>query len=1365
MSRSMGGYGMSAKTRNSLLLMLVCVCMLAVIATPAMAWWGDWLGYPTSSSMGASGSTCGYTYWYCWAHFTNCAARNYWGRWQPGFGWNGRGWIHMDFLVPSSNALSNIRFRYLNSSFNDNGQYSEINECAYNCWMTPLDGYTGNVWDWNGGRLDMNENWSSSCANECGYSPSGFSVIHMYGDRYAYLNSWVTLGMYDSTDINDAHGLDEANLYLYPSVDTSHGDTICAGLWGGKHPAAYNSGDENNATTLNFGSIFGAQVNKDAYALAWVYSPGGAGPKFDIGSDDGEKCWVNGGLITNTGTITRGLVRDQDVTGGVGLPGGWSRVLMKVNQSSGGGGWEGTVSLRNGGDNRQCEMSVNFQGDRYGGYSIYNEQDSWYPTLTLSNFDGVSSPAAGAVVYTNNPTVAASGTAAGNFIPFWQTMEFQWGNGLSSAGENYNPTTNNTTAWSHSEASVTGHRRFHFFAVSKSGRTSGQASGAGGGWTWDASGHANYCDVYVDNVAPLAPSFSTVAVASPNQVNLGWAIPLDQGCGGVSNGSTEVATANYGGTNYYLRGDVGVRVRRNGVPACDWGSGTSLSDTGLASNTVYAYDIAARDNNGGGRGAWNNATDYVGTTSVCTLAEAPAGGVNVTAPASGTYTTAGWPGVASSNFGTGNGLVTKFKYKWGTSGSDSVGDADEDWTGGALNTLPTSDGTYYLYLRSVNAAGVGNGSTQFGPYTISNATPTVSIGAPSSTLITSGPITFEVTYGDAGAITLADTDVTLNTTGDASGNVTVSGEGSTTRTVTISDIAGDGTIGISIAAGTAGSGAPAAGPSDTFTVDNTAPTVGIGAPSASLTKGGPITFEITYGGADTVTLATGDVTLNKTGTANGTVGVSGSTVTISDISGDGTLGISIAANTASDTAGNGAPAAGPSDTFTVDNTAPTVSIGAPSASLTKGGPITFEVTYGGADTVTLATGDVTLNKTGTANGTVGVSGSTVTISDITGDGTLGISIAANTASDTAGNGAPAAGPSDTFTVDNTAPTASIGAPSASLTKGGPITFEVTYGGADTVTLATDDVTLNKAGTANGTVGVSGSTVTISDITGDGTLGISIAANTASDTAGNGALAAGPSDTFTVDNTAPTTTATPAGGVYNAAQNVTLTAPDSSAIYYTADGSEPSSASSTYSGAILISADTTLRFSAADAAGNTESPAKQEIYAILADNGSIADAKQATLGASVRLGDKALYLKSGGFGYIEEANRIAGMRVEGAISADEGQLICLTGTRGVSSDGEPCITVDRMTADGPGSVKPLGTSSRAFQYNLLDGLCVTTWGLVKVGSVSANSYVVTTGTTDTEITVITKAAPTVSGGDFVIVTGAVGFGATRVIYQK
>lgn len=122
------------------------------------------------------------------------------------------------------------------------------------------------------------------------------------------------------------------------------------------------------------------------------------------------------------------------------------------------------------------------------------------------------------------------------------------------------------------------------------------------------------------------------------------------------------------------------------------------------------------------------------------------------------------------------------------------------------------------------------------------------------------------------------------------------------------------------------------------------------------------------------------------------------------------------------------------NSITIDTTVPTLSIGAPSSSLTATGPVTYLVTYGdpdgGADVgpITLAPGDITLVSTGTATGTVtsvdGPSlGKTIHITGISGNGTLGIlSISAATAFDIADNTTLAAGASATFDVDNTAPT-------------------------------------------------------------------------------------------------------------------------------------------------------------------------------------------------------------------------------------------------------------------------------------------------------------------------------------------------------
>jgi hypothetical protein len=421
----------------------------------------------------------------------------------------------------------------------------------------------------------------------------------------------------------------------------------------------------------------------------------------------------------------------------------------------------------------------------------------------------------------------------------------------------------------------------------------------------------------------------------------------------------------------------------------------------------------------------------------------------------------------------------------------------------------------------------GNTTGAMGPsatFSVDAIPPSISIGSPSASVTNTGPVSFTVNYAGASTVTLVPGDVTLNTTGNATGAVSVTGTGALSRTVTISSITGDGSIGISIAAGTAadsvGNLAPAAGPSATFNVDNTPPTVSIGAPSVTQTTTGPVSFPITYSGASSVTLNVAKVILNTTGTATGNITVTGSgttsrTVTLSGISGEGTLGISLQSNTAVDAAGNPSPAAGPSATLEVDGTPITVNIGSPSTNLTKNGPVEYTVTYENVSNVTLAPGDITLNRTGTANGTVSVTGAkadgtlirTVTIGSTTGTGTIGISIASGTATDMVGKTAPSAGPSATFSVDNTPPAIAVSQPTPSLTDVGPVSYTVTYTGASSITLSPADITLISTGTASGAVSVSGSgtttrTVTISAITGTGTLSFSIAAGTATDSLGN-----------------------------------------------------------------------------------------------------------------------------------------------------------------------------------------------------------------------------------------------------------------------
>jgi hypothetical protein len=90
-------------------------------------------------------------------------------------------------------------------------------------------------------------------------------------------------------------------------------------------------------------------------------------------------------------------------------------------------------------------------------------------------------------------------------------------------------------------------------------------------------------------------------------------------------------------------------------------------------------------------------------------------------------------------------------------------------------------------------------------------------------------------------------------------------------------------------------------------------------------------------------------------------------------------------------------------------------------------------------------------------------------------------------------------------------------------------------------------------------------------------------------------------TVVTDSTPPTTTASPAGGIYTTTKSVTLTCNDGSgsgcaSIYYTLDGTTPTTSSTVYSGAISITSSKTLKYFAKDVAGNSET-VKSQSYTV------------------------------------------------------------------------------------------------------------------------------------------------------------------------
>ena len=671
----------------------------------------DWESVPTSSSVGwTATSQCGYPSLYTSTETADCTNVNRELKWQSVATYSGRGHATTEVQVPCVGATVNAKYTMMKSDGSDEGTIAWLDQCGGAGWRTLYDADRQDL-DLGGWRINTNDIQSgASCDSTCGNRMLGAAGLHMYGDRWQYIDDWSCLGAFSSTQVSDTHSFDEASLYLYPAVDRTHGDVL---LYGGKAAGRVTTGDCNNANTLDFkgnASDYGAD-NSDGYGFAWVYSPSGATPKFLIGSADGNRVWVNGALVNDNNTA-RSLTRDQDETDAVTLPAGWSRVLFKVH--SGTGDFAGTMSLRTGTDKRWNEQGVNlFDMGGYRSYGLGYEQDSWYPRIDVDNFDGLDNPAPGDRVYTNNTTITARGiTSAYGPIPVWKVMYYANGYGLGGIDTNYLDVTSSGTAWSHTQTGVYGHRRYYFFAVSQSHRTSfqsGVGSGKNGGSNWADGGPGNYMDVYVDAIAPMTPSISTVTAVSPNEIDAAWAIPLDRGHG-IGLGATE----GFSGDGYRC-GDVGVSVRRNGSVIMDWSNETSINDSGLTPNTKYTYDIAARDNHTHIRGSWNNTTTFGGSKAKWTLSVPPsADTITCNRSTKQWLTTTDFTFTAVGGFGTGT--VDHYIYAWDKNATHTFTGSETTWNSGTITQTASSEGSWYLHIKGFNGEGVANGTVDLGPY-------------------------------------------------------------------------------------------------------------------------------------------------------------------------------------------------------------------------------------------------------------------------------------------------------------------------------------------------------------------------------------------------------------------------------------------------------------------------------------------------------------------------------------------------------------------------------------------------------------------------------------------------------------------------
>jgi hypothetical protein len=323
-----------------------------------------------------------------------------------------------------------------------------------------------------------------------------------------------------------------------------------------------------------------------------------------------------------------------------------------------------------------------------------------------------------------------------------------------------------------------------------------------------------------------------------------------------------------------------------------------------------------------------------------------------------------------------------------------------------------------------------------------------------------------------------------------------------------------------------------------YEYDNTPPTVvSITRADPNPTNAASVTFVVTFTEAVTG-VGVADFALTLTGGISGAsvTGVSGSgavyTVTVSTGTGDGTLRLDIP-NTAtiSDLAGNnlsGLPFTG-GQVYTVDKTAPGVTMTSSAPNPTNSAPIPVTVTF--SEPVTgFTAGDIAVSNGSVSNFAGG--GASYTFDLIpAANGPVTATIAANVAVDAVGNGNTAASFSRTY--DTTAPgVASITRADPNPTSAASVNFIVTFTEAVTgVGVADFALTLTGGISGASVTGVSGSgavyTVTVSTGTGNGTLRLDIP-NTATitDLAGNNlsGLPFTGGQVYTVDKTAPGVTA-------------------------------------------------------------------------------------------------------------------------------------------------------------------------------------------------------------------------------------------------
>jgi hypothetical protein len=528
------------------------------------------------------------------------------------------------------------------------------------------------------------------------------------------------------------------------------------------------------------------------------------------------------------------------------------------------------------------------------------------------------------------------------------------------------------------------------------------------------------------------------------------------------------------------------------------GSVTADIAAGVAQDSVFNYNTAATQ--------FSRTYDTTGPSVTSFTATSPTNSLNIPITA---FT-------ASDSSGVAGYLITT------SSTPPSAGAAG--WSGSASTTYTVAgDGAYTLYPWAKDAA--GNVSAAYG----SPASVTVDTTAPSVTSFTATSPTNSLNIPIT-AFTASDSNgvtgylITTSSTPPSAGAAGWAGTAPSTYTVasagayTLYPWAKDALGNVSAAYGSPAS----------VTVDTTAPTVtSITRMNSNPTNTGSVDFVVGFSESGLTGIDTSDFTLTTTGSISGASVTNVSpfatvlwTVTVNTGSGDGTIRLNLVDDdTITDTAGNklGGTGTGNGDftsgqSYTVDKTAPTVSMSSTASNPTNISPIAVTVTFS-EDVTGFTSGDITPGNATISNFTGSGSHYTFNLAP-SGDGSATADITSGVAQDSAGNGNTAA-TQFSRTYDTTAPSVtSFTATSPSSSLNISITA---FAASDAVGVSGYLITESATPPSAGAAGWTASAPTSYSVAGDGTYTLY---PWAKDAAGNVSAVYGSPASVTVETTAP-----------------------------------------------------------------------------------------------------------------------------------------------------------------------------------------------------------------------------------------------------